>query len=142
MIELVITIILLIILAGVILTTILGQENIIENAENAVGKYNNEVNTEQETLNAIEKFFAEKTDINSPSVKAKQESVTIISGEKYEISDLFQIEPNGASKIKVTVAGAGGSGKGGLGGAYPAQDYRYPETGGNGWIYIEYGGDI
>ena len=35
-----------------------------------------------------------------------------------------------------------GGGKGGLGGAYPAQDYRYPETGGNGWIYIEYGGDI
>ena len=100
LIALVITIIVLLILAGVILTTILGQENIIENAENAVGKYNNEVNTEQETLNAIEKFFAEKTDINSPSVKAKQESVTIISGEKYEISDLFQIEPNGASKIK------------------------------------------
>ena len=100
LIALVITIIVLLILAGVILTTILGQENIIENAENAVGKYNNEVNTEQETLNAIEKFFAEKTDINSPSVKAKQESITIISGEKHEVSDFFEIEANGASKIK------------------------------------------
>ena len=28
------------------------------------------------------------------------------------------------------------------GGAYPAQDYRYPKVGGNGWVYIEYGGDI
>ena len=60
LIALVITIIVLLILAGVALATLTGQGNIIGNAENAVGKYNEEVSTEQKTLNAIEKFFMEK----------------------------------------------------------------------------------
>ena len=47
----------LLILAGVALTTLTGQGNIIGNAENAVGKYNNSVATEQQLLNEIEKYF-------------------------------------------------------------------------------------
>ena len=100
LIALVITIIILLLLAGVALTTLIGQGNIIKNSENAVNKYNEGVNTEHETSNIIEKFFMEKTDMNSPIVKAKQESITIISGEKHEVSDFFEIEANGASKIK------------------------------------------
>ena len=99
LIALVITIIVLLILAGVALATLTGQGNIIGNAENAVGKYNEEVSTEQKTLNAIEKFFMEKTDTNNPIVTAKQESLTIIAGEKYEVSDYFEINQNGASNI-------------------------------------------
>ncbi len=47
----------LLILAGVALTTLTGQGNIIGNAENAVGKYNNSVESEQQLLNEIEKYF-------------------------------------------------------------------------------------
>ncbi len=47
----------LLILAGVALATLTGQGNIIENAENAVGHYNNRVATEQQLLNEIEKYF-------------------------------------------------------------------------------------
>ena len=47
----------LLILAGVTLATLTGQGNIIENAENAVGKYNNSVAPEQQLLNEIEKYF-------------------------------------------------------------------------------------
>ena len=53
----VITIIVLLILAGVALATLTGQGNIIGNAENAVGKYNNSVADEQQFLNEIEKYF-------------------------------------------------------------------------------------
>ena len=47
----------LLILAGVALATLTGQGNIIVNAENAVGKYNNSVADEQQLLNEIEKYF-------------------------------------------------------------------------------------
>ena len=47
----------LLILAGVALATLTGQGNIIGNAENAVGKYNNSVEREQQLLNEIEKYF-------------------------------------------------------------------------------------
>ena len=47
----------LLILAGVALATLTGQGNIIGNAENAVGKYNNSVASEQQFLNEIEKYF-------------------------------------------------------------------------------------
>ena len=57
LIALVITIIVLLILAGVALATLTGQGNIIGNAENAVGKYNNSVADEQQLLNEIEKYF-------------------------------------------------------------------------------------
>ena len=57
LIALVITIIVLLILAGVALATLTGQGNIIENAENAVGKYNDSVDSEQQFLNEIEKYF-------------------------------------------------------------------------------------
>ena len=57
LIALIITIIVLLILAGVALATLTGQGNIIGNAENAVGKYNNSVAGEQQLLNEIEKYF-------------------------------------------------------------------------------------
>ena len=53
----VITIIVLLILAGVALATLTGQGNIIGNAENAVGKHNDSVGSEKQFLNEIEKYF-------------------------------------------------------------------------------------
>ena len=58
LIALVITIIVLLILAGVALATLTGQGNIIGNAENAVGQYKNSVNSEQELINGIDKLLA------------------------------------------------------------------------------------
>ena len=57
LIALIITIIVLLILAGVALATLTGEGSIIENAENAVGQYNNSVIKEQQLLNEIEKYF-------------------------------------------------------------------------------------
>ena len=99
LIALVITIIVLLILAGVALATIFGQGNIIENAENSVGKYNEEVGKEQDILNSIEKFLIEKTDRNGPIVKAKQDNVAVIVEQSNETSDYFEIEQNGSAPI-------------------------------------------
>ena len=61
LIALIITIIVLLILAGVALATLTGQGNIIGNAENAVEKYNNSVDNEQQLLNTIEKYLENYT---------------------------------------------------------------------------------
>lgn len=58
----VITIIVLLILAGVALATILGDGNIIGNAENVVGRYNNGVIVEQQLLNEIEGYLSSSID--------------------------------------------------------------------------------
>ena len=57
LIALVITIIVLLILAGVTLAAISGQGNIIGSAENAVGKYNNKMIEEQEQLNEVIEYI-------------------------------------------------------------------------------------
>ena len=56
LISLIITIIVLLILAGVVLATLTGQGSIIKNAENAVGKYNESVVKEEAILNSIDKY--------------------------------------------------------------------------------------
>ena len=87
LIALIITTIVLLILAGVALATLTGQGNIIGNAENAVGKYNNSVTGEQQLLNEIEKYFIEHTngDDNIPKVDKNglaKENVTITTDEE------------------------------------------------------------
>ena len=47
-------------MAGVAISTLTGQGNIIGNAENAVGKYNNSEVNEEHLLNEIEKMLEEK----------------------------------------------------------------------------------
>lgn len=57
LIALVITIIILLILVGVALSTLTGQGNIIENAENVVGIYNEKARQEQEELKKIQEYL-------------------------------------------------------------------------------------
>ena len=57
MIALIITIIVLLILAGVTISTFTGDGSIIDNAKNAVEKYNNSVANEQEMLNEIKDYI-------------------------------------------------------------------------------------
>ena len=45
------------ILAGVTFNTLMGQESIINNAKDAVEKYNNSVVSEQEMLNKIREYI-------------------------------------------------------------------------------------
>ena len=73
LIALIITIIVLLILAGVALATLTGQGNIIGNAENVVGKYNNSVIEEQALLNTIEKYFENYLGENGGTIVDKTE---------------------------------------------------------------------
>ncbi len=57
LIALIITIIVLLILAGVALATLTGEGSIIQNAENAVAKYNNSVEKEQMLINNVDKYL-------------------------------------------------------------------------------------
>ena len=58
LIALVITIIVLLILAGVALATLTGNGNIIDNANNAVERYNASAGNDQNVLNQVENLFA------------------------------------------------------------------------------------
>ena len=57
LIALVITIIVMLILAGVTISALIGQDNVIENSESVVGKYNNKVIEEQEQLNEVIEYI-------------------------------------------------------------------------------------
>ena len=82
-----------------------GQGNIIENAENAVGKYNNSVAGEQQLLNEIERYFIENTngeevqDTNNPIVTATEGEEIITEGTSIEISSYFTYSANGTADI-------------------------------------------
>ncbi|MBQ9297927.1 MAG: InlB B-repeat-containing protein [Clostridia bacterium] len=58
LIALVITIIVLLILAGVVLATLTGNSSIIDNANYAVGEYSKSANADQNVLNKVEDLFA------------------------------------------------------------------------------------
>ena len=57
LIALVITIIVMLILAGVTISALTGQDNVIENSESVVGKYNNKVIAEKEKLNEVIEYI-------------------------------------------------------------------------------------
>lgn len=57
LVALVITIIVLLILAGVALATLSGQGNIIGNAENAVNQYQNTAGADQNIINAVDEML-------------------------------------------------------------------------------------
>ena len=58
LIALIITIVILLIMSGIVINTITGNESILENAKTAVDKYNNSVSAEKEIL----KYFDEDTE--------------------------------------------------------------------------------
>ena len=61
LIALVITIVVLLILVGVVIATLNGNDNIIKNANTAVGKYNEKANEEQGVLDTLEEKLKEYT---------------------------------------------------------------------------------
>lgn len=62
LVALVITIIVLLILAGVALATLSGQGNIIGNAENAVDKYQTTAGADQNIINTVDKMLQKYLD--------------------------------------------------------------------------------
>ena len=74
LIALVITIIVMLILAGVTISVLIGQGNIIENSKNAVGKYNNRVIEEQEILNEVIEYIN-----NSGSIEETGISISVVA---------------------------------------------------------------
>ena len=76
LIALVITIVVLLILAGVVIATLNGNDNIIKNANTAVGKYNEKVNEEQGILNTLEEKLREYTNGGSSNPTTPEEPGT------------------------------------------------------------------
>ena len=74
LIALVITIIVMLILAGVTISALIGQGNIIENSKDAVGKYNNRVIEEQEILNEVIEYIN-----NSGSIEETGISISVVA---------------------------------------------------------------
>ena len=62
LIALVITIIVLLVLAGVALASLTGNSSIIDNANHAVGEYNKSANADQNSINKAEGLFAQYTE--------------------------------------------------------------------------------
>ena len=94
LIALIITIIVLLILAGVALATLTGQGNIIKNAQNAVGKYNNSVIAEQELLNLINSYFSKNTTNNGRIVvlDRKESEISVKVENSKLVSYQFSID--------------------------------------------------
>ena len=76
LIALVITIVVLLILAGVAIATLKGNDNIIKNANTAVGKYNEKANEEQGILNSLEEKLREYTNGGSSNPTTPEEPDT------------------------------------------------------------------
>ena len=76
LIALVITIVVLLILAGVVIATLNGNDNIIKNANTAVGKYNEKVNEEQGILDTLEEKLREYTNGGSSNPTTPEEPGT------------------------------------------------------------------
>ena len=76
LIVLVITIVVLLILAGVVIATLNGNDNIIKNANTAVGKYNEKVNEEQGILDTLEEKLREYTNGGSSNPTTPEEPGT------------------------------------------------------------------
>ena len=76
LILLVITIVVLLILAGVVIATLNGNDNIIKNVNTTVGKYNEKVNEEQGILDTLEEKLREYTNGGSSNPTTPEEPET------------------------------------------------------------------
>ena len=76
LIALVITIVVLLILAGVVIATLNGNDNIIKNANTAVGIYNEKVNEEHGILDTLEEKLREYTNGGSSNPTTPEEPET------------------------------------------------------------------
>ena len=96
LIALVITIIVMLILAGVTISALIGQGNIIENSKNAVGKYNNRVIEEQEILNEVIEYIN-----NSGSIEETGISINVVA-DTTEVTKkvIVTVEGNAEEGIK------------------------------------------
>ena len=92
LIALVITIIVLLILAGVVLYALTGNTSIIDNANYAVTEYNKSANSDQNVLNDVENLF-DKYLSNSPTVELQQQYGGLVTPEDTIEPELFTWEP-------------------------------------------------
>ena len=94
----------LLILAGVALATLTGQGNIIGNAENAVGQYNNSVIKEQQLLNEIEKYFQNYLEGgNPPEDPTDPPAPTPPVNEDGLATENVTIKPDPNSDLQITI---------------------------------------
>ena len=86
----------MLILAGVTISVLIGQGNIIENSKNAVGKYNNRVIEEQEILNEVIEYIN-----NSGSIEETGISINVVA-DTTEVTKkvIVTVEGNAEEGIK------------------------------------------
>ena len=101
LIALIITIIVLLILAGVALATLTGEGSIIGNAENAVGQYNNSVAGEEQLLNEIEKYFQNYLEGGNPTEDQPEPTPPV--DENGLATENTTIKPDPNSDLKITI---------------------------------------
>ena len=115
LIALIITIVVLLILSGIVISQLTGNENMMNSAGTAVEKYNSQQEIEESLLSSTHGYLEEympngensgdneeddddivepEVDKTPPTVIAKQESVTITEGEKYSLSEYFKVAPD------------------------------------------------
>ena len=100
LIALIITIIVLVILAGVAIVTLTGNNNIIENANKAVGKYNEKANEEQGILSELEEKLKEYTGGGSSTPTTPSDPVT---PPKDDPPTIPVVDVNGLATKKETI---------------------------------------
>lgn len=109
LVALVITVIILLILAGIALATLSGRDNIIKQSGDAVTIYNDQSNAEGDILNTINNKLQEYVDGKEEEVVVEYKKVqyTTVGTHTFTV-------PADVKRIKVTVAGAGGGAGGDL----------------------------
>ena len=109
LIALVITIVVLLILAGVAIATLNGNDNIIKNANTAVGKYNEKVNEEQGVLNTLEEKLKEYTNGGSSNPTTPEEpdtpptTPTVDSNGLATTPTTIKPSTNNANKLQIVI---------------------------------------
>ena len=107
LIALVITIVVLLILAGVVIATLNGNDNIIKNANTAVGKYNEKVNEEQGILDTLEEKLKEYTNGGSSNPPTPGEPETPPTTPTVDSNGLAKenttIKPDKNSNLQIVI---------------------------------------
>ena len=90
LVALVITIIILLILAGVALSALTGHDSIIENANSAVGTYNDEVTKEQGEMSKIQELLSSWIGGNGSGTGSSSGGNSGLTGGSGNVNYLYQ----------------------------------------------------
>ena len=105
LIALVITIVVLLILAGVVIATLNGNDNIIKNANTAVGKYNEKANEEQGILDTLEEKLREYTNGggSNPTTPEEPDTPTVNNNGLATKNETIKPSTNNPNNLQIVI---------------------------------------